>query len=168
MELNNFYRYKDRFIGDLLTDQTILNLLDDDCESTPTPPQKYVGTQVFPFEYIPDTVEHATTFICCDVEIRRSIDDMRMEQNILVWIFTHKSKLLLPEGGVRPDAIACRIWELLDGSRKYGLGELRGVSARPFSPTMDYLGKQLVFRAVEINRFSPSGKVIPANRKEGY
>lgn len=164
MYLEEFYDYKNQLIGDLLTNPDIVRLLDDNCSATDNP-KKLVYSQVFPFEYIPDTVEHGQTFICCDVDIQKSVNKTFLQPVIYVWVFSHKSKLCLQEGGVRTDKICSEIAKTINGSRFYGLGELDLYSAKRFAPITDYQGKVLTFHAKEFNRTSPTGKPIPSNRK---
>lgn len=164
--LEEFYDYKNQLMDDLLRDEEVLRLLSDDY--TPIEdPKSLVLTQVFPFEYIPETVEHGMTFICCDVDIQKSINKTYLMPVLYVWEFTHKSKLILPEGGVRTDKLASEITKRLNGSRYYGLGELDLSSVRRFVPIDAYHGKVLTFNAVDFNRLSPTGMAVPSNRKRG-
>ena len=165
MQLQEFFDYKNQLMEDLLTNETILKLLDDDYEITDTP-ESLMYTQVFPYEYIPETIEHGQTFICCDVDVQRAQNKTFLTPVFYIWEFTHKSKLRLPNGGgVRTDKLASEIAKAINGSRMYGLGELNFYSAKRFAPIMDYQGKVLTFRAVDFNRPSPTGKSVPSNRK---
>ena len=164
MYLDEFFDYKNRLMEDLLTNEKIVKLLDDDCKLIANP-GSLVYKQVFPFEYIPDTVEHGQTFICCDVDIQKAINKTFYNPVLYVWEFTHKSKLRLPEGGVRTDKLASEIAKAVNGSRYYGLGELDLYSVKRFAPINDYQGKVLTFNAEDFNRKSPTGKPVPSNRK---
>ena len=166
MQLDDFFDYKNQLMQDLLTNQAIVRLLSDDCK-TVDKPEALVYRQVFPYEYIPDTVEHGQTFICCDVDVQKSLNKTFLLPVLYIWVFTHKSKLRLPEGGVRTDKLASEIAKAINGSRNYGLGELDLYSAKRFAPITDYQGKVLTFQATEFNRFSPSGRPVPTNRKQG-
>lgn len=164
MYLDEFFDYKNQLMEDLLTNEKIIKLLDDDCNLTDHP-EKLVYKQVFPFEYIPDTVEHGQTFVCCEVDIQKSMNKTFLNPVLYVWEFTHKSKLRLPEGGVRTDKLASEIAKAINGSRFYGLGELDLYSVKRFAPINDYQGKVLTFNAEDFNRKSPTGKPVPSNRK---
>lgn len=166
MQLEEFFDYKNQLMQDLLTNQTIVRLINDDNKIIDNP-GSLVYEQVFPFEYIPDTVEHGQTFICCDVDIQRSINKTFLLPVLYIWVFTHKSKLRLPEGGVRTDRLVSEIAKEINGSRYYGLGELDLYSVKRFAPITDYQGKVMTFQATEFNRQSPSGKPVPTNRKLG-
>lgn len=165
MYLQDFYDYKNQLMDDLLTNESIVKLLTDESKII-AEPGRLVYTQVFPYEYIPDTVEHGKTFICCDVDVQRTISKTYLSPTLNIWVFTHKSKLRLPDGGgVRTDRLASEITKVINGSRMYGLGELEFYSAKRFAPITDYQGKALVFHANEFNRLSPTGKPVPSNRK---
>ena len=166
MQLDEFFDYKNRLMDDLLTSKRIITLLSDDCKTIRSP-ESLVYSQVFPYEYIPETVTHGHTFICCEVEIQRVSSKTYLTPTLYVWVFTHKSKIRLPEGGVRTDKLCSEIAKAINGSRFYGLGELDLYSVKRFAPITDYQGKVMMFQATDFNRFSPSGKPIPSNRKTG-
>lgn len=164
MQLEEFFDYKNQLMEDLLTNPKIVELLTDD-KADREHPEKLVYSQVYPFEYIPETVEHGETFICCDVDIQRSLNKTYLLPVLYIWVFTHKSKVRLPEGGVRVDKLVSEIAKEINGSRYYGLGELDLYSAKRFAPITDYQGKVLTFQATDFNRQSPTGKPVPSNRK---
>lgn len=164
MQLSEFFDYKNRLMKDLLTNTEIVNLLDDTVELADA--SKLAYSSVFPYEYIPDTVEYAKTFICFDVDVQESINKTFLLPTLYIWVFSHKSKLRLPEGGVRTDKLVSEIAKAINGSHFYGLGELDLYSVRRFAPVTDYQGKVMTFHAKEFNRPAPNTKPIPSNRKK--
>lgn len=167
MQLDEFYDYKNQLMDDLIKNKDIVRLLSDDCRLI-SKPDTLIYKQIFPYEYIPETVEHGQTFICCDVDIQRSMNKTFLLPVLYIWEFTHKSKLRLPNHmGVRTDKLAAEIAKTINGSRFYGLGELDFYSAKRFAPIADYQGKVLTFQATDFNRLSPTGKAVPSNRKHG-
>ena len=165
MQLSEFFDYKNKLMEDLLTNDDIVKLIDCDMDFDEATSLAYAN--VFPYEYIPDTVEQAKTFICFDVDIQESVNKTFLLPTIYVWVFSHKSKLRLPEGGVRTDKLASEIAKAINGSRFYGLGELDLYSVRRFAPVTDYQGKVMTFHAKDFNRVAPNTKPIPSNRKTG-
>ena len=165
MQLSEFFDYKNKLMEDLLTNPEIVKLLDDSVEMRNASSLAY--THVFPYEYIPDTVEHAKTFICFDVDVQESINKTFLLPTLYIWVFSHKSKLRLREGGVQTDKLASEIAKAINGSRFYGLGELDLYSVKRFTPVTDYQGKVMTFHAKEFNRLSPNNKPVPSNRKKG-
>lgn len=65
MQLEEFYDYKNQLMGDILTNKNIISLLDSDISFDDA--SKLAYTQVFPCEYIPDTVEHGNTWVSLGV-----------------------------------------------------------------------------------------------------
>lgn len=169
MQLDEFFDYKNQLMGDLLTNEKIVQLIADDCKPV-SDVQELVYSQVFPYEYVPDTVEHGQTFICCDVDIQKSVNKTFLLPVLYIWVFSHKSKLRMPTesgGGVRIDRLCAEIAKTINGSRCYGLGELDLYAVKRFAPMTDYLGKVMTFHALDFNRVSPTGKPVPSNRKSG-
>ena len=165
MQLSEFFDYKNKLMEDLLTNPEIVKLLDNSVELKNAKQLAY--THVFPYEYIPDTVEEAKTFICFDVDVQESINKTFLLPTLYIWVFSHKSKLRLLEGGVQTDKLASEIAKAINGSRFYGLGELDLYSVKRFTPVTDYQGKVMTFHAKDFNRLSPNTKPIPSNRKTG-
>ena len=165
MQLQEFFSYKNKLMEDLLTNETIVKLLKEDADTSDPDVLRY--KQVFPCEYVPQTVQEGATFICFDVDIQESINKTYLLPTLYVWVFTHRSKLRLPEGGVRTDKLCSEVCKVLNGSRKYGLGELDLYAVKRFAPMTDYQGKVMVFHAREINRQYEYGKYTPKNRRDG-
>ena len=165
MQLQEFFDYKNQLMEDLLTNEDIVRLIDDTVALQNADSLAY--TQVFPCEYVPDTVQAGKTYICFDVDIQRTADKTFLSPTLFVWVFTHRSKLRLPEGGVRTDKLCSEICKAINGSRKYGLGELNLYSVKRFAPMTDFQGKVLTFYAKDFNRVYDGKKYTPENRKRG-
>ena len=167
MLLDEFYDYKNKLMKDLVTNTEIVKLLSDDCALCETPTD-LIYTQIFPYEYVPDVVDEAKTFICFDIDIQKMINKTFLIPTIYVWVFTHKKFLRLTDGnGIRPDKLCSEIAQTLNGSRYYGLGELNLSSVKRFTPLENFQGKVMTFQAQDYNRLSPTGKPVPSNRKTG-
>lgn len=164
--LDELFDYKNQLMDDLLTNTDIVKLMSDDGK-TEVAPETLMYTQVFPYEFVPDVTEHGQTFICCEVDIKEVLNKTYLVPALYIWIFTHKSKVRLPGGGVRTDKLSSIITSIINGSRMYGLGELNLQSAKRFSPITNYQGRILTFYAKDFNRLAPSDKKVPANRKRG-
>lgn len=164
--LDELFDYKNQLMDDLLTNTDIVKLMSDDGK-TEAAPETLMYTQVFPYEFVPDVTEHGQTFICCEVDIKEVLNKTYLVPALYIWVFTHKSKVRLPGGGVRTDKLSSIITSIINGSRMYGLGELNLQSAKRFSPITNYQGRILTFYAKDFNRLAPSDKKVPANRKRG-
>jgi len=163
MQLTEFFDYKNKLMEDLLTNEGIIHLLDKNTDVAHAKGLAY--SLIFPCEYVPDTVEHGNTYICFDVDIAKSMNKIYLLPTLYVWVFTHRSLLRLPEGGVRTDKLCSKICEAINGSREYGLGELDLYSVKRFAPMTDYQGKCMTFHAVDFNRQFDPNKPVPSNRR---
>lgn len=163
MLLNEFFDYKNKLMETLCRNEGIVRLVTDS-ESAPVPNYELAYTQIYPFEYIPDTVDDGRTFICFDVDIARVYDKTYYEPVLYLWVFTHKSKIHLKQGGIRTDQLTVEINKELSGSRYFGLGELELYSVGRFSPISDYQGRVMTYTAKDFNRPGISKKP-PVNRK---
>lgn len=164
MQLSDFFDYKNQLMKDLLTSESIVSLLDSKIDIRDADNLAY--KQVFPFEYVPDTVQGGDTYICFDVDIQGVSNKTFLTPIIHIWVFSHKSKLRLPEGGVRTDKLCSEICKTINGSRFYGLGELNLYAVKRFAPMTDYQGKMMTFTAREFNMQYNGSKPTPANRKK--
>ena len=135
MQLQEFFDYKNQLMKDLLTTKEIVRLINEDVSFENA--ERLAYTQVFPCEYVPDTAQEGKTYICFDVDIQESLSKTYLLPTIYIWVFTHRSKLRLPEGGVRTDALCSEIAKTINGSRLYGLGELNLESVKRFAPMTD-------------------------------
>lgn len=166
MQLQEFFDYKNQLMKDMLTSKAIVSLLDEN-----TPVDRGIDlayTHVFPYEFVPDTVQDGRTFICFDVDIQ-GIDAPKtfLYPILYIWTCVHKSKLRLPEGGVRSDRLCSEICKLINGSRMYSLGELHLYSVKRFAPMTDYNGKVLAFHGKDFSKQYDPQRYIPENRKTG-
>lgn len=163
MLLNEFFDYKSELIRTLCSSKDIVRLILDNKEPV-VPNYDLAYKHIFPYEYVPDTVDEGKTFICFDVDIAQVTDKTYYKPTLYIWAFTYKTKLQLSSGGVRTDELARIINKELNGSRNYGLGTLELKSINGFAPIKDYLGRQMVYTATDFNRPGVSKKP-PVNRK---
>lgn len=162
MELREFFDYKNKLMKEFCSNKEIVSLITDQADIS-VPDKSLAYSQIYPYEFVPETVDVGQTFICFDVDIAQVLNKTYYVPVLYIWIFTHKSKMRLPEGGVRIDALASQIDMVLNGSRFYGLGELDLQQVGRFSPILDYQGRVLTYCAKDFNR--SSSKQIPASRK---
>ena len=166
MQLQVFFDYKNQLMEDLLTNEAIVQLLNENISVDDAAKLAYLN--VFPCEYVPETVQDGKTFICFDVDIQQTVNKTYLLPTLNVWVFTHRSKLRLPDGGgIRTDRLCSEICKAINGSRKYGLGKLDLYSVKRFAPMTDYQGKEMIFYAKDFNRPYEPNKYTSNNRKSG-
>ena len=165
MQLEDIYDYKNRLMMDILTNPEIVHLISEDVDMEDA--EKLAYEQVIPYEYVGETVFDGRTFILFDVDIQRVPNKTFLIPTIYVWVFAHRSRMRLPDGGgVRVDKICSEICKAINGSRMFGLGELDLYSVKRFAPMTDYGGKMMTFQAKEFNRLHDPHQYIPSSRKE--
>ena len=112
-QLEDIFDYKNKLMEELITNQTIVDLIAPNRNYADNP-EGLIYKTVFPFEYVPDTLEDAATYICYDVDVQKSFDKTYLEPTLYVWVLTHKSLMRLDEGGVRVDKIVSEITKMLN------------------------------------------------------
>lgn len=164
MQLKDFFDYKNQLMRDLLTDPEMVDLIEPG--TTVENAKKLAYTQVYPFEFVPETIQSGKTYVLFDCDLQASPGSLVAYPILYVWTLAHESMLRLPDGkGVRTDAICNRLCELIDGSLYYGLGKMELYSVRRFAPVTGYNGKQVTFHLKEFKRVYDGKKRVPANRK---
>ena len=166
MLLDDLYDYKNQLMRDLCENEEIVRLITKSSDA-PVPNYDLPYRQIFPYEYIPETVDEAKSFICFDVDVTRVPNKTTHTPAIYIWEFTHTSNLRMPDGGgIRIDRVASAIDHMLNGNRLYGMGELELNSVTRFSPISNYLGRVLAYTTREWNRTAANRKPTPRNRKQ--
>lgn len=164
MNLNEFFDYKNKLVEVLCRNENIVRMVTES-KKAPVPNYDLRYKQIFPYEYVPDTVNDAKAFICLDVDIIAVEDKTFYIPALYIWVFAHKSKLRLDEGGIRTDQLCVEIDKELNGSRVFGLGALNLFDVGRFQPITDYQGRVMTYYAKDFNRPTPSKKP-PAHRKD--
>ncbi len=103
MQLDELFNYKNQLMKDLLKSPEIVSLVNDQIDASNAEQLAY--TQIFPYEYVPETAQEGKTYICFDVDIQKSFNKSFLEPILYVWVFSHKHALMLPEGGIHPDNV---------------------------------------------------------------
>ena len=165
MLLDDLYDYKNQLMRDFCENEEIVRLVTKSSDA-PVPNYDLPYRQIFPYEYIPETVDDAKSFICFDVDVTYVSNKTIYIPAIYVWVFTHTSNLRMPDGsGIRIDRLASAVDHVLNGSRIYGMGELELNTVTRFAPIQSYLGRVLAYTAKEWNRTAANRKATPRNRK---
>lgn len=166
MQLEDIFDYKNQLMKDILTTEPIVHLIDE--EAIMEHADELAYENVMPFEYVGETLFDGRTFVMFDVDLQAVPNKTFLIPTLYVWVFSHRSKLRLPDGGgVRTDKLCSEICKVINGSRFYGLGELKLSGMRRFAPVTDYNGKCMTFEMKEFNRQHNPNQVIPSNRKTG-
>lgn len=162
MHLDEFFDYKNQLMKDLCSNEEVVKLITDRQDAS-VPDTSLAYSQIYPYEFVPETIDNGQTILCFDVDILRVDNKTYYTPVVYIWVFTHKSKLRLPSGGVRTDMLASKIDAMLNGSRFYSLGTLDLDSVERFVPITDYQGRVLIYVGRDFNR--SGSKQPPTNRR---
>ena len=162
MELSELPNYKNQLMKEFCCDANIVHLLTGN-EEAAVPNHGLPYTQMYPFAYVPETVDEARSFLCFDVDIVSVPNETYLVPVVYVWVFAHKSNLRMEGGGVLIDQLVQEAHRILNGSWNYGLGKLKFDSCRRFTPINGYLGRVLTYYALDFNR-NGDEKKRPARR----
>lgn len=164
MQLEEFYGYKNLLMKDLCENEAIVKIVTGN-EDARVPNHDLPYTQIYPFEFVPETVGDGKTYICFDIDIVSVPNKTYLTPVIYVWVFTHKSLLRLPNGeGCLLDKLCIEVNQMINGSRFFGLGVTKLDSVRRFAPIKDYLGRCLTYYTLDWNRPKDKNWNGPANR----
>ena len=121
--LEEFTTYKNTLMKAICTSDAIVDLLKLDTDKEDITGKEMRYTRIFPYNYVPLTTEHATTYICFTVTAPYPKDGLITELRLSVFVFTHQD-LMRTDKGMRTDLLVSEIDKLLNGSTKYGLGKV--------------------------------------------
>lgn len=167
--LECLFGYKNLLMRELCGSEAVQRLIYDAKEGElPIPNHDAAYKNIFPYEFIADTVVTAQTFICFDMDVTDVISCIDLNLELYVWIFTHKSLLRLKGGGLRLDALSAEIDRLLNQSRIFTKNPLELKSVGRFVPINDYQGRVLVFTGRDWNVAGAPKRPAPSNRRAGF
>ena len=121
--LEEFTKYKQTLMKAICTTDKIIELLKLESDSTEITGKDMRYSRIFPYNYVPLTIENAQTFICFTVTAPNVRDDLIAELRLTIYVFTHQDLMRTPEG-IRTDLLVSEIDKVLNGSTQYGLGKV--------------------------------------------
>ena len=149
--LEEFTTYKQSMMQAICTSDRIVDLLRLDIDNPNMTGKEMRYNRIFPYNYVPLTTEHATTYICFTVTAPTVRDDVTSELLLTFFVFTHQD-LMRTDKGIRTDLLVSEIDKLLNGSTKYGLGKVsfRGCDVMQV-PCRGYAGLYSVYSVKDFN-----------------
>lgn len=149
--LEEFTSYKQTLMKAICTSESITNLmkLESDPDTITGKDMRY--TRIYPYNYVPLTIEVAQTFICFTVTAPNVRDNLISELRLTIYVFTHQD-LMRTDSGMRTDLIISEIDKLLNGSTEYGLGKVSLRSCDVMQvPCQGYSGLFSVYSVKDFN-----------------
>lgn len=148
--LNDLNHYEQTLMKKICSDKDIVSLLTDN-ENPIVPDKNLMYTKVFPFAYIPDTVQEASSFITFTITVPRVYNSLVKEVIITIDIITHES-LMRTKQGKRTTLIATAMDKLFNGSKDLGICKMDLVSVGIDIPNREYHTRRLIYSIDDWNR----------------
>lgn len=121
--LEEFTTYKQTLMQAICTSDTIVNLMKLQSDPAEITGRDMRYKRIYPYNYVPLTIETAQTFICFTVTAPNVKDNLIAELRLTVYVFTHQD-LMRTKDGMRTDLLVSEIDKLLNRSTDYGLGKV--------------------------------------------
>ena len=118
-----FTSYKNTLMKAICTSDAIVDLLKLETDKPNITGKEMRYNRIFPYNYVPLTTEHATTYICFTVTAPNIKEGIISELRLTVYVFTHQD-IMRTDKGMRTDLLVSEIDKLLNGSTDYGLGKV--------------------------------------------
>lgn len=137
---------KDKVIEKILSSQEVVDLIDDQKIKT-APAFGLLYKKVFPYAFVPDTVDATETYICVETNIVNVKSDAICDVELIIHVISHIG-IMRTDFGTRVDALADVIDELLNHSRDFGIGKVTPVERYPTSwtlPNYNYVCRKVTY-----------------------
>lgn len=153
--------YRKTIMQMLCSDQEIVDLVLDKKNST-VPNRSLMYSRIFPYAYTPDATKETNTYICFRIYVPEVMNKTFKKMNICFYVFSHQD-YIRTSNGLRPDLIACRIENLLNGSMDLGVGRISLEGMDDISPAEQFHGIALEYTVSEFNRPTINGNTRSGN-----
>lgn len=137
---------KDRVIEKILSSQAVVDLINDQ-EFKTAPAYGLLYKKVFPYAFIPDTVDAMETYICVETNIANVKTDSICDVELTIHVLSHVS-VMSTDFGTRIDVLADLIDTLINHSREFGIGKATPTERYPTSwslPNYNYVARKLTY-----------------------
>ena len=115
-------------------------------------PSDSIGKNIFPFLYVPDETTEAMTYICFEMFTIRNLGSTMLRDELHFYIFSHQDHMLDKYSYTRVDVLQSLIAKQLNGSGKFGIGDLELQRSTAFDVDLHHRGKELIFSVVAQNQ----------------
>lgn len=152
--MSNLYdikNYRGQLMKSLCTSNIIVELLHL-VDEQPRLNKELMYYRIFPYLFVPEVSEEGQSYICFDFDIPSVVSDTVKNIGITVLVMSHLSLLRLPHGGgLRTDALAAEVSNILVGSSQYGIGAVKLQSVVSLFPNQSYHARKLRFLVQDVN-----------------
>ena len=162
--LNVISAMKQTVLRALLSDEEIVKILRNSNEVC-VPDMGLRYTQIFPWMYVPETVEKANSFIGMRIRARNPVNAAAKTYELTIYVMCHKEHMRMnrdvcealgldvKDSGSKVDVLADKIDFLLNGSTDMGFSKLELVDSDEFKPAEKHHGRYITYRVTGWNRY---------------
>jgi len=162
--LNVISDMKQTMLRALLSDEDVVKILRNTCD-VELPDMGLRYTQVFPWMYVPDTVEETKSYIGMKIKARNQINAAAKVYEMTIYIICHKEHMRMnaavceqlgldtTDSGSRVDVLMDKVDCLINGSEEFGFGKVEFVESDEFRPTDKFHGRYITYRVNGWNRW---------------
>lgn len=148
---------KNKIIREFIKDNDIVAAIGNQDVTSVDNAEQLIGTHIFNYNQNPNTLDKVGTFVTVQVHIPKSYDRNKTFVSAVVdiWIISHEKHMFVDNvkkvTDNRNDYLSRLIDGKLNGRSGFGIGVLKLVSNTEGSFQKDYLYRQMMFEATDLN-----------------
>lgn len=162
--LNVISDMKQTVLRALLTDADVVKIVRNSSDIL-LPDMELRYTHIFPWMYVPDTVEDTGSYIGMKIRTRDPVNAAARVYDLTIYIMCHKEHMRMngtvcanlgldvTDSGSRVDVLMDKIDRLLNGSEELGFGKMELVDSDEFKPAEKFHGRYITYRVNGWNRY---------------
>lgn len=152
--------YRKNIMDTICKSPEIVKLLG--AESSDYPEEILPYTQIFPYEFIPETITETNKFICFEIQAHMDYFN-KVLKDLTVWffVFCHEKIIRRLENGRQflwYDQAVCELDNIFTDTNILGIGKMALQSNVPYYPVQRFKGRQLTFKVKDFYNGSKYGK----------
>lgn len=144
--------YKKKIIMQLITNSTIVSLLDPKNEMEY--PDDLINTRIFPYGKIPGTAQETGSYITITVNSLSPTarNDIVKNVELIVRVVSSDALMKVPKRSeTRIDLLSSEVDEILNEAFDFGVGPVMLMSNKEYTLNDSYFYRELIFRTVDLN-----------------
>lgn len=149
---------KDKVIQRILSSDKVVSLITG-ADDVKLPATSLLYKNVFPYAFLPDTVDEATNYVCVEGNIVNVRSDTAVDIELTIMVLSHV-RIMRTDYGTKVDVLSDAIDELINHSRDFGIGKLVPADRYPTKwsiPNYDYVARQMTYYITGFNFRRGSG-----------
>lgn len=162
--LNVISDMKQTVLRALLSNADVVKILRNRCNVI-TPDMGLRYTQVFPWMYVPETVEETKTYIGMKVKTRHPHNGAARVFELTIYVMCHKELMRMnsevcgqlgldaEDSGSRVDVLMDKIDYILNGSEEMGFGKMQLIDSDEYKPSEKFHGRYMIYQVDGWNRW---------------